>query len=118
MLDVCLSGSRLMYIFRLWNYNPTNDNTHGDHWNGEDFSIFSRMQEKTVTKDGQNSEEELPVGNFEIDVQKLKTIDQETTEESDGTQAAINHWHKGGRVLDAVIVSVIHHYSPSVANFH
>lgn len=26
---------------RLWNYNATNDNTHGDHWNGEDFSIFS-----------------------------------------------------------------------------
>ncbi|GJJ76555.1 endoglycosylceramidase [Entomortierella parvispora] len=27
--------------FTLWNYNATNDNTHGDHWNGEDFSIFS-----------------------------------------------------------------------------
>lgn len=26
---------------RLWNYNATNDNTYGDHWNGEDFSIFS-----------------------------------------------------------------------------
>ena len=25
----------------MWNYNTTNDNTHGDHWNGEDFSIFS-----------------------------------------------------------------------------
>ncbi|KAI9333868.1 glycoside hydrolase superfamily [Obelidium mucronatum] len=23
--------------FTLWNYNPGNDNTFGDHWNGEDF---------------------------------------------------------------------------------
>ncbi|KAJ3189218.1 hypothetical protein HDU85_002843 [Gaertneriomyces sp. JEL0708] len=30
-----------MVSFTLWNYNPHNDNAHGDHWNGEDFSIFS-----------------------------------------------------------------------------
>lgn len=28
--------------FRLWNYNAFNDNTHGDYWNGENFSLFSR----------------------------------------------------------------------------
>ena len=28
-----------------WAYTPDNDNTHGDQWNGEDFSIFSRDQQ-------------------------------------------------------------------------
>jgi len=30
--------------YALWNYNPDNDNLHGDHWNGEDLSIYSRDQ--------------------------------------------------------------------------
>lgn len=31
--------------YNLWTYNPINDNVHGDHWNMEDFSIFSRDQQ-------------------------------------------------------------------------
>ncbi len=30
----------------LWNYTPDNNNTHGDLWNEEDLSIFSRDQQK------------------------------------------------------------------------
>jgi len=29
----------------LWNYTADNDNRHGDQWNGEDLSIFSRDQQ-------------------------------------------------------------------------
>jgi hypothetical protein len=30
----------------IWNYTSDNDNTRGDQWNGEDFSVFSRDQQK------------------------------------------------------------------------
>jgi hypothetical protein len=29
----------------LWNYTADNDNLHGDQWNDEDFSVFSRDQQ-------------------------------------------------------------------------
>ena len=28
--------------FTLWNYTADNTNTHGDQWNDEDLSLFSR----------------------------------------------------------------------------
>jgi len=28
----------------LWNYNPDNDDTHGDRWNGENFSWFAQRR--------------------------------------------------------------------------
>jgi hypothetical protein len=31
--------------YNLWTYSAINDNVHGDHWNMEDFSIFSRDQQ-------------------------------------------------------------------------
>jgi hypothetical protein len=36
--DALVSGT-------LWNYTPDNTNLHGDQWNGEDLSIFSRDQQ-------------------------------------------------------------------------
>ena len=37
--DTLLSGT-------LWNYTADNRNAHGDQWNGEDLSIFSRDQQR------------------------------------------------------------------------
>ncbi len=42
-LFTALDASMLHY--NLWTYNSYNDNEYGDHWNMEDFSIFSNSQQ-------------------------------------------------------------------------
>ena len=32
--------------YTLWNYTPDNTNAHGDQWNDEDLSVFSRDQQR------------------------------------------------------------------------
>ncbi len=32
--------------YTIWNYTPDHDNEHGDQWNGEDLSIYSREMRK------------------------------------------------------------------------
>ncbi|CAG8542007.1 1638_t:CDS:2, partial [Racocetra fulgida] len=44
--NLCFDSNK-NYKYRLWNYNPLNDNIHGDHWYGEDFSIYSPPPYKT-----------------------------------------------------------------------
>lgn len=39
-----MESNQLSYT--LWNYTADNENKHGDQWNGEDLSIFSRSQQK------------------------------------------------------------------------
>src|SRR6266511_344842 len=39
-----LRSYTLHFRFRLWNYNPENNDKQGDDWNGENFSWFSRKQ--------------------------------------------------------------------------
>jgi hypothetical protein len=45
-MDRCMRAveDNLMNV-TLWNYTADNDNAHGDQWNDEDFSIFSRDQQ-------------------------------------------------------------------------
>lgn len=45
-LDATLQAlERNLVNFAWWNYTADNTNEHGDQWNGEDFSIFSRDQQ-------------------------------------------------------------------------
>jgi hypothetical protein len=39
-----MESNQLSYT--LWNYTSDNDNAHGDQWNGEDLSVFSKSQQK------------------------------------------------------------------------
>ncbi|KAF9958877.1 hypothetical protein BGZ72_010771 [Mortierella alpina] len=55
-LDAVLSAMEANLLsFTLWNYNTTNDNTYGDHWNGEDFSIFSLDSPQSAAPNGIDS---------------------------------------------------------------
>jgi hypothetical protein len=45
MMDAMITGlERSLVGFTLWNYNPSNDDTHGDDWNGENFSWYSKKR--------------------------------------------------------------------------
>ncbi|KAF8128604.1 glycoside hydrolase family 5 protein [Boletus edulis] len=45
MMDAMMTAlERSLASFTLWNYNPDNTDTHGDDWNGENFSWFSRRR--------------------------------------------------------------------------
>ncbi|KAJ3048633.1 hypothetical protein HK097_010362 [Rhizophlyctis rosea] len=47
-LDAVINAMEASLVnFTLWNYNPHNDNEWGDHWNGEDFSIYSPTVSRT-----------------------------------------------------------------------
>ncbi len=43
-----MESNQLSYT--LWNYTADNDNAHGDQWNGEDLSIFSKSQQKNANE--------------------------------------------------------------------
>lgn len=45
MMDALMTAlERNLVGFTLWNYNPENDDAHGDFWNGENFSWFSQSR--------------------------------------------------------------------------
>ncbi|KAL5636350.1 hypothetical protein ACGC1H_004983 [Rhizoctonia solani] len=45
MMDALMTSLEQNFVgFTLWNYNPLNDDTHGDSWNGENFSWFSQSR--------------------------------------------------------------------------
>ncbi|CAO3657928.1 unnamed protein product [Rhizopus stolonifer] len=62
--------------FTLWNYDVCNDHEYGDHWNGENFSIYS-----------------------------VKKSEEDYLEHDDGnSKLSKKHLYDGGRVLEAVLV--------------
>ncbi|GES78881.1 glycoside hydrolase family 5 protein [Rhizophagus clarus] len=77
-LDAVLGAMEQNLVnFTLWNYNSTNDNAHGDHWYGEDFSIYSRsINDKIkITKTEEiktNETEEQINGTATKKIQKLQ----------------------------------------------
>ncbi|KAH6903281.1 cytoplasmic protein [Coprinopsis sp. MPI-PUGE-AT-0042] len=45
MMDAMITALERSFVgFTLWNYNPSNDDVHGDDWNGENFSWFSQAR--------------------------------------------------------------------------
>ncbi|ORY93286.1 glycoside hydrolase superfamily [Syncephalastrum racemosum] len=66
--------------FTLWNYDVCNDNEYGDHWNGENFSIYSTTSTATTAVNP---------------LESLTTLQDEDD--------AWGRFHNGGRVLEAAV---------------
>ncbi|KAJ2998866.1 hypothetical protein HDV02_003976 [Globomyces sp. JEL0801] len=97
--------------FTLWNYNPHNDNFYGDHWNGEDFSIFSMTPDELLEAEKRReAEKDLPKSPLSpspsrnsITTPRLTTPDSSFDLTSSIFAEANAQHHIGGRALDAVI---------------
>jgi len=77
MMDAMITAfERANVGFTLWNYNPENDDSRGDDWNGENFSWFSNLRA---------SHRSTTSGQTLVLAQDAKELDL------------------GGRILDAVV---------------
>ena len=95
---------RNIYSYRLWNYNANNSVKHGDHWNGEDFSIFNEQHHaRQRTKSNKRNKSPVrPTVKDSHDTTALTSVSQPLSPHSP-FDLPLDHYFKGGRVLEAVI---------------
>ncbi|KAK5799202.1 glycoside hydrolase superfamily [Linnemannia elongata] len=98
-LDAILSSLEANLLsFTLWNYNTTNDNTYGDHWNGEDFSIFSLDSPQGTPEAGRS-----PGSNTQLTLHSPFDRSYFRFEDEEYDDGRDHVAHVGGRALDAVV---------------
>ncbi|RKP14740.1 glycoside hydrolase superfamily [Piptocephalis cylindrospora] len=99
-MNAMLSGMEANLLsYTLWNYSPLNDDTYGDHWNGENFSIYTPPSalEKEIGKEGESLEQEATASGSDDSGMVCK---------EDGTEDRVSppcRLYKGGRVLRSTL---------------
>jgi hypothetical protein len=78
--------SNLMNV-TLWNYCPINNHQHGDQWNGEDFSIWSRAKPGEIAKTRTERTGSIVIASREVDEfqQTLKHRNRNTQQTTSAT---------------------------------
>ncbi|CAG8444236.1 9167_t:CDS:2 [Diversispora eburnea] len=96
---VLIAMEKNLVNFTLWNYNSSNDNTHGDHWYGEDFSIYSPLPSTpTCTENSLISE----TSEMKSEISKLASemMTTNSTYGTNGTNGTIESIKTNGQPLN------------------
>ena len=93
--NILQSLERNLLSFTLWCYVADNTNSDGDHWNGEDLSLFSRDQQISPSHFIENNNNNKKNNNNENKENNIKDNNNNDNEEKDMI--------KGGRGVEAII---------------
>lgn len=82
----------------MWNYNPDNTDQHGDYWNGENFSWFSRHRSRLASSDKGSSFDQTDIS-LDEGARILRSIVRPYPAKTSGIPTKLDYELNSGRLL-------------------